>query len=74
MLDLKVPQEKERNFYAYAHCTKKQNDFSRLGAITIMVVNNETTPNTLALKLGTGNAKKIFIRSYILTTTHEKSV
>lgn len=74
VLDVKVSQEKNINLHAYAHCTKKQNDFSRMGAVTVMAVNNETTPHILALRIGKGNIRKVMIRSYVLTTTNENSV
>lgn len=74
VLDVKFPQEKHISLFAYAHCTRKQNDFSKVGAITIMAVNNETTSHVLALRIGSGNARKIMIHSYTLTTTNETSV
>lgn len=74
VLDLRFSHEKNINLHAYAHCTRKQNDFSKMGAITVMAVNNETTPHALALRIGTGNIRKVMIRSYVLTTTNENSV
>lgn len=74
VLDVKFSQEKNAHLHAYSHCTRKQNDFSKVGAITIMAVNNDTTSHTLALRIGTGNIKKIMVQSYILTTVDENSV
>lgn len=73
VLDTRKPFSSSKS-YVYAQCSKKQNDFLRRGAVTIMIVNNETESYTTSFRLGNPYIKSVEIQTYILTSTSEDSM
>ncbi|CAH0554437.1 unnamed protein product [Brassicogethes aeneus] len=72
VLDIKKPFS-FTNAHVYAHCTKKQNQFVRRGAMTVMIVNNQSEAYTAFVRLGNPYLKNIEIQTYLLTSPNENS-
>lgn len=63
---------KQQEVSVFAHCSKRQNDFVRSGAITVFVVNNSIKNYTIYLRLG-ASSKTTEIQSYMLTSSNEEN-
>lgn len=73
VLDVK-PINANPNVHFFGHCTRKQNSFSKMGAMTVLLVNNGTFEHTTSLKLPTiSQPKTIEVQSYILTSPSSNS-
>ncbi|GLV32764.1 uncharacterized protein CBL_00529 [Carabus blaptoides fortunei] len=59
--------------FIYAHCTKRQNRFSRRGAATILTVNMEKDEVNASVKLMGIHGGNLEIQSYVLTAPSEDS-
>ncbi|CAH1170402.1 unnamed protein product [Phaedon cochleariae] len=54
----------------YAHCTRKQNSFVRRGAMTVMIVNDNSSKYKVKVKLGTTLPEKSMeVQTYLLTSS-----
>lgn len=73
VLDVK-PINANPNLHFFGHCTRKQNSFSKMGAMTVLIVNNGSLEHTASLKLPTiSQPKTIEVQSYILTSPTSNS-
>lgn len=57
----------------YAHCTKNENKYPHIGAMTVFMVNSDSVENSVALRVLGADMMGNKIESYILTSPNLNS-
>ncbi|XP_050310397.1 uncharacterized protein LOC126746276 [Anthonomus grandis grandis] len=71
VLDIKTPLGNP-NMTAFAHCTKRPNNFVRSGSVTLMMINNRSETCQANVRLNTVILEKSMeVQSYFLTRSNE---
>lgn len=74
VLDIRMLDDKITNVSVFAHCAKRQNNFPKSGAISILIINNATEKETVNLKISgvLPNSKMTYeVQAFILEGSDE---
>ncbi|XP_044727078.1 uncharacterized protein LOC123290808 [Chrysoperla carnea] len=68
ILDVKVTGTNRTRSQVYGHCTKRQNNYIRRGAVTLFAINTQKTNMSIALRPFGPQMRSVEIQSYVLTS------